>query len=71
MPGGTLPGTVQVKQNNCVAMSGDVSKRPPIAVVPSAAAGAVLSIGRDGLQMRFAALPLRTGCAAAAFCSPA
>ncbi|PPU72154.1 hypothetical protein XcuCFBP2542_17535 [Xanthomonas cucurbitae] len=62
---------MQVKQNNCVAMSGDVSKRPPIAVVPSAAAGAVLSIGRDGLQMRFAALPLRTGCAAAAFCSPA
>ncbi|WP_323228785.1 hypothetical protein [Xanthomonas floridensis] len=62
---------MQFKQNTCVAASGDVSKRPPIAVVPSAAAGAVLSIGRDGLQTRFAALPLRTGCAAAAFCSPA
>lgn len=71
MPGGTLPGTVQVKRIKCVAASGDVSERPPIAVVPSAAAGAVLSIGRDGLQTRFAALPLRTGCAAAAFCSPA
>ncbi|MFO3704280.1 hypothetical protein ACI6Q5_04670 [Xanthomonas codiaei] len=57
--------------NKRVADIGDATQRPPIAVASSAAAGAVLSIGRDGLQTRFAALPLRTCCAAAAFCSPA